>query len=126
MTDKARLGKDPLKTSGINTLIQDTREESFHLVKRWEYKEIMSYEGFINTGMGEEEFRKLAKDASHWITSARNIAIKAIGKYKDKGQVSELPDYMNTLGAEGWELVSVIYEPKAELLKLFYKRPAGG
>ncbi len=126
MTDKARLGKDPFKASGINTLIQDTREEVFHSVKRWEYKEVLSYEGFINIGMGEEEFRKLAKDASHWITSSRNIAIKAIGKFKDKGQVSELPEYINALGAEGWELVSVVYEPKGELLKLFFKRPAGG
>ena len=126
MTDKARLGKDPFKASGINTLIQDTREEVFHLMKRWEYKEVLSYEGFINIGMGEEEFRKLAKDASHWITSSRNIAIKAIGKFKDKGQVSELPDYMNALGAEGWELVSVIFEPKGELLKLFFKRPIAG
>jgi hypothetical protein len=126
MTDKARLGKDPFKASGVNSLIQDTRDEGFHLTKRWEYKEVLAYEGFINTGMGEEEFRKLAKDASHWITSSRNTAIKALGKYKDKGQVSELPDYMNTLGAQGWELVSVIYEPGRESLKLFFKRPAVG
>jgi hypothetical protein len=126
MTDKARLGKDPFKASGVNSLIQDTREEGFRSMKKWEYKEVLSYEGFVNLGMDDGDFKRLARVASHWIGSARKTTNEAIDKFKEQGLVSALSGYMNALGAEGWELVTVMDEPKRELTKLFFKRPAAG